>query len=93
MVDADIKIKKDENMKVFEGEHIYSVEHVKRVIKIYQDVLKMVVDNCEDSLLTCVLLEKPIYYIAEMKRNMLKMDFIFHFPKSFSKRRSNCSYL
>ena len=93
MVDADIKIKKDENMKIFEGEHIYSDNHVKRVIKIYQDILKMVVDNCDDSLLTCVLLEKPIYYIDGNDVNYAKNGFHLHFPKIFLKKEDQIVHI
>ena len=58
--DFDIKILDSELVE--ERDHIYSENHIKEVIGIYQSVLRNIVDGCTDKDLTCVLLEKPIYY-------------------------------
>ena len=81
LVDIDIKLK-DINEKNTQ-KHLYSENHVKQLVEIYQSVLRNIVDDCTDENLTCVLLEKPIYYISTSDITYIKNGFHLHFPDLF----------
>jgi P4 family phage/plasmid primase-like protien len=81
LADFDIKIQED-NIEVF-GDHIYSEDHVKQVIGIYQTVLREIVEDCTDKHLACILLEKPIYYITNNNSTYSKNGFHLHFCNCF----------
>jgi P4 family phage/plasmid primase-like protien len=81
LVDIDIKLKEDPNMQY--GDHLYNEEQVKQVVQAYQSTLRHIVDGCEDSNLTCILLEKPIYYINANETRYVKNGFHLHFPNLF----------
>lgn len=78
LVDVDIGIKSE----YIEGDHIYTNEHVLQIIGIYQSVLRSIVEGCTDEHLTCVLLEKPIYYKIT-NETIAKNGFHLHFPYLF----------
>lgn len=80
---ADLDIKIDEDEVDDYDEHLYTKEQVEFVIKTYQSVIRSVVDNCRDSNLTCVLLEKPIYKVKSGETTYLKNGFHLHFPNCF----------
>lgn len=81
LVDIDLKL--EENEKIVYGDHLYSTNHVDNIIKIYQDVIKKILDECTEEHLTCVLLEKPIYYITSGEKRFIKNGFHLHFPYVF----------
>ena len=81
LVDVDLKVKDDS--KVQYGDHLYSENHVVKVVQVYQSVLRNIVDGCSDDNLTCVLLEKPIYYITTGETRYIKNGFHLHFPNLF----------
>jgi len=84
LVDVDIKIKDDG--KIDYGDHIYSKKQLLEVIETYQSVIRNIVHNCNDKLLQCVVLEKPIYYITTNDETYAKNGFHLHFPKLFLSR-------
>ena len=59
LIDIDIKVEKDDD-EIYEG-HLYTEEQVIQLIRVYQSVLRNIVDNCREDDLRCCLLEKPIY--------------------------------
>ena len=81
LVDVDIKLKDDETITF--GEHIYTEDNVHTIIQIYQSVLRDIVEDLEDEHLTCVLLEKPIYYTDVGSTVYVKNGFHLHFPNIF----------
>lgn len=81
LADIDLKIKDDGNVNY--DEHLYSKNHCKQIIEIYQSVLRDIVENCNDDNLLCVLLEKPIYYISSGEVCYVKNGFHLHFPNTF----------
>jgi len=81
LADIDLKIKDDGSVEY--DEHLYSENQCNQVIEIYQSVLRQIVDNCTDDNLLCVLLEKPIYYIASGESSYIKNGFHLHFPNTF----------
>ena len=82
LVDVDIKIKEVDGIEIGD-EHLYSEEQVEKTIKIYQSVLRNIVEDCQDEDLTCVLLEKPIYRISKDDVTFAKNGFHLHFPYLF----------
>jgi phage/plasmid-associated DNA primase len=70
LVDVDLKVKEEPGMEF--GDHIYNEIHVSQLIEVYQSVLRSIVEDCRDEHLTCVLLEKPIYYISAKDTSYIK---------------------
>lgn len=88
LVDIDFKFKLTEYLSEFDS-RFYTLEFVQKLIHIYQDVLKEVIDIPDVSLLTCVLLEKPPYKIEDGTEDECfhyKNGFHLHFPKLFISR-------
>lgn len=84
IVDADIKIKS--TSKLVYGDHLYTTDHVKKVIQIYQSVLSKIIKNCTDKHLLCVVLEKNIYEINKNDTLYIKNGFHLHFPNCFIRK-------
>jgi P4 family phage/plasmid primase-like protien len=78
LIDADIKLKDDDTITY--GEHLYTEDNVLSIIQICQSVLRDIVEDCNDKHLTCVLLEKPIYYMESGTTTYIKNGFHLHFP-------------
>jgi len=91
LVDIDLKIKED--IVEIEGDHLYSEKHVMNMIQIYQSVLREIVDGCNDDNLTCILLEKPIYYITTGETRYVKNGFHLHFPGIFLSKIDQMNHL
>lgn len=81
LVDLDLKIQEDNDIEY--EDHLYTEDHVIKVIEIYQSVLRNIVRECTDDHLMCVLLEKPIYRINKGNISYLKNGFHMHFPNIF----------
>lgn len=80
IVDVDIKIR-ETDLKC--RDEIHTKKHVKETIGVYQSVLNSIVENCSDKLLTCVLLEKPLYRQTKNNVTYVKHGFHLHFPYCF----------
>lgn len=81
LVDIDLKVKDTEDTEF--SDHLYSDTQVTRVIEIYQSVLREIVDQLCEKDLTCVVLEKPIYYLTSGESMFAKNGFHLHFPSIF----------
>ncbi len=81
LVDVDLKIKDSDEVDY--GDHLYTEEQVVSIVKIYQEVLRNIVDGCKNEHLTCILLEKPIYYLPTGEITYVKNGFHLHFPHIF----------
>ena len=81
LVDVDLKIKDDASVSY--DDHLYTEEHVYKIVQVYQSVLRNIVDSCDDNMLICVLLEKPINYITCGDTRYIKNGFHLHFPNLF----------
>jgi phage/plasmid-associated DNA primase len=77
MADVDIKVKMD-NPDIIT--HVYTQEHLRKTIKVYQKVIKEVVYNYTDDHLTCLVLEKDPY---KKSSNTISSGFHLHFPRLF----------
>lgn len=88
IADFDIKVKLTDELEI--GEHLYTERNVKDIIKMYQSVLRHILEDCTDDNLICVLLEKPIYSVTINKGSevttYLKNGFHLAFPNVFLKK-------
>ena len=92
LVDVDIRRKLDEEQSP-EAIPIYTMTHVKRLIEVYQAVLRQIMDDVEDIHLYCVLLQKPPYLDRKNDGTYTKHGFHLHFPYIFLNRLEQESYL
>ena len=81
LADIDLKLKDDETISY--GEHLYTEEQVLTIVQIYQSILRQIVEECSDEHLTCIVLEKPIYYLDVGEQVYIKNGFHLHFPNTF----------
>ena len=81
LVDVDIKI--EESKVESKVDHLYTEDNVLELIQTYQSILRNIIDDISDENLTCVLLEKPIYYIDKGSTTYCKNGFHLHFPNLF----------
>ena len=103
VVDIDIKVQEKDldtglkkKLETLEGkidDHIYSEKHAKQVIEIFQSVLRQIVENCDDSMLTCCLLEKRIYSVVKNGIKYYKSGFHLAFPYIFLSKNDQENHL
>ena len=65
------------------GDKLYTEDQLNIVVKLYQSVLKEIIDSVSDDELMCVVLEKEMYRIKVGEINYLKGGFHLHFPSIF----------
>jgi P4 family phage/plasmid primase-like protien len=72
IVDVDFKCSLDNGIKRY-----YKQEHLRKIVTIYQDIIKTIAVNPTDKMLTCIVLEKlsPVSY-----QGRCKDGFHLHFP-------------
>ena len=80
LVDIDLKVKK---------KTIIYRRNVEKTVEVYQNVIKDLIKNIDNSYLTCICLEKPGY----MSGNLYKNGFHLHFPKIFLQKRDHTDFL
>lgn len=94
LVDLDIKMKEEDAREIMDGDDkLYTYKQVEQVITVYQVVLKKILNNCKDSDLTCVLLEKPAYVEIKNTNKYLKNGFHLHFPGIFMNKKDQKNHL
>lgn len=81
LVDVDIKM--EESKVESKIEHLYTEDNVLELVQTYQSILRNIIENISDENLTCILLEKPIYYIDKGSTTYCKNGFHLHFPNLF----------
>ena len=59
---------------------VYSENQIKKVVEIYQSVLRNILKDCTDENLICVFLEKPRYSVTSNGHKYFKRGFHLHFP-------------
>jgi phage/plasmid-associated DNA primase len=83
---GDIDIKMEiENDEVHNTE-LYTMEVVKSIVKIYQEVILEISDEINDNELDCVILTKDPYEVASGTNLVIKHGFHIHFPHVFLAR-------
>ena len=91
LVDVDLKIPEESNP--FEDTHLYTREHVEKIVKIYQQVLSDIVDECSDENLLCVVLEKEPYLDRSGPTVYIRNGFHLHFPSLFMDKKDQKLHL
>ena len=91
LVDIDLKIEEASNP--FTSSNLYTKEQVEKIIEIYQNVIREIVDECEDENLMCVLLEKDPYRDASGENILIKNGFHLHFPNLFMDKKDQKMHL
>ena len=79
LVDVDLKMQDDDRDISF----LYTKDHVLKVIQVYHDVLRNIVQDCTDDNLLCVFLKKDPYRINKEESSFIKHGFHLHFPNLF----------
>ena len=94
LVDMDIKVKEDD-MEFNDDipDSIYTIDQVIAVIKIYQEILKNILNEYTDEDLTCILLEKNSYKKNYKDIVYVKRGFHLHFPYIFLNKSDQESIL
>ena len=90
LVDVDINRKIDEDE---EPTSIYTESHVKKLVEIYQNVLKQILDEYSEEDLTCVFLSKSPYKAKKNDGWYGKHGFHLHFPYIFLNRVEHEAHL
>ena len=62
---------------------LYNKKHVLKIVNIYIDVLKHVLDKYDHHHFYCFVLEKPAYRIEVNHKEYIKSGFHLHFPYTF----------
>lgn len=83
MVDVDLKKEITNNHQFLENRVLYTLEHVKILVGIYQKILSEILADLEDKHLVCFLLEKKAYIVKNRDKTYLKNGFHLHFPHIF----------
>ena len=80
LVDIDIK------RKINEIQSERNERHITEIIKVYQTVLKEILQDINEKDLTCIFLDKPKYEVIQNKITYVKNGFHLHFPFIFLNR-------
>lgn len=91
LVDVDLKISEENNP--FDTDRLYNLDQVRSIIRIYQTILREIVDECEDENLLCVLLEKQPYRDTAGPVVMIRNGFHLHFPNLFLDKKDHKMHL
>jgi len=83
VVDVDLKKEIVENIQFLEKRVLYSIDHVKVIVGIYQKVLTEIIQNLDPAHLVCFLLEKNAYLCQDKDKTFMKNGFHLHFPFIF----------
>lgn len=84
LVDVDLKVEYSPNSS---SNALYSLDHVRNMVKCYMRVLRNVIPNLKDDDLFCLLMEKKGYIEEKNHRKYLKNGFHIHFPNILLTRR------
>jgi len=85
LVDVDLKVKLAEDEVLYdnpdEKRFLYTIDHVKRLVIVYQNVIREIcADGLDEDRLKCVLLEKPYTEKKIGEHSYVNNGFHLHFP-------------
>ena len=80
LCDVDISTRLTEDIEINIEEKLYEKKHIKAIVKIYQEILSLIVEDLDSHTLTCFVLEKTKPHV---KNETLKNGFHLHFPFLF----------
>lgn len=82
LVDVDLKFK-DEDMGDYDDTGIHTDKHIEDLVRIYQTVLRNILEECKDEMLICVVFEKPLYRIKKGEVDYVSHGLHLSFPSCF----------
>jgi P4 family phage/plasmid primase-like protien len=80
LVDFDLKLSYTEDKDVT---RLYTRSQLESVVRDYQEVIRIIVDNYEYKHSICFVLEKPAYKVVSGDNEYIKSGFHLHFPYVF----------
>jgi len=93
LVDVDIARKMSDDEDRDSPVPIYNENHVKKLVEIYQNVLRQILDECSEEDLHCVFLKKDPYVSMRKDSYYTKHGFHLHFPYIFLNRVEHEAHL
>ena len=93
LVDVDIARKMSDDEDRDSPVPIYNENHVKKLVEIYQNVLRQILDDCSEEDLHCVFLKKDPYISMRKDSYYTKHGFHLHFPYIFLNRVEHEAHL
>ena len=93
LVDVDIARKMSDDEDQDSPVPIYNENHVKKLVEIYQNVLRQILDECSEEDLHCVFLKKDPYISIRKDSYYTKHGFHLHFPYIFLNRVEHEAHL
>ena len=87
--DIDLKVEKHK----LKSSQIHTNIHIQNTVKIFQDVLVEVIDECTDKHLICVVLKRNSYEIKVNDKVYVKHGFHLHFPYCFLETKEQSRYI
>ena len=93
LVDVDIARKMSDDEDRDSPVPIYNENHVKKLVEIYQNVLRQILDECSEEDLHCVFLKKDPYVSLRKDSYYTKHGFHLHFPYIFLNRVEHEAHL
>ena len=74
-------------------EHIYNKKHIIQIIEIFHSIFRQIIEDCNDTHLTCCLFEKKIYSVEKNGFTYYKNGFHLHFPYVFLTKTEHENYI
>ena len=93
LVDIDLKIDETSEFEFDSTTRLYTTKQLMHIVKLYQNVLKDVLDNYKDEHLFCFVLEKDPYIKNIGDKRQLKNGFHLHFPYVFLHKDEISTYI
>jgi phage/plasmid-associated DNA primase len=89
LVDVDLKVPKDRVIATTNKNRVlYTLEDVKEIVEKYQSILRRICEkDLDETLLSCVVLEKPMCMQDVGETSYVKNGFHLHFPFLFLDRK------
>lgn len=92
LVDVDLKLQIGEEESI-DAKTLYTLNQIKKLVKIYQEVIREITKNVKEENLCCLLLEKKGYTLKKNGKRYLKNGYHLHFPKMFLSRQHHELFL
>lgn len=96
ILDKDLDPSLQEKILRYDGDiddHIYNEKHVIQIIEVYNSIFRQIIEDCNDTHLTCCLFEKKIYSVEKNGFRYYKNGFHLHFPYVFLTKTEHENYV
>jgi P4 family phage/plasmid primase-like protien len=93
LADIDLKIEETDDFEVDTSTRLYNEDKLKYIVKLYQNVISEVIQECKEEYLYCFVLEKDPYIKTIGDKRQLKNGFHLHFPYIFLHKDEISNYI